>query len=588
MAAGEQPVTRPLAVLAGLLLGLSASAECGQLLLDHGRQLAGLWVFPTLDAPDQFVYLPSAARIARDDQGRPLFSFVFYTSEPASPAPDAGELRSITRADGGAVLHFLVEYETPPGQIAQAEAELKRALDDRNARISGAVVFDDGQYAVVSSTAANGRAQPELLALRKAPVLEGNRLALSLRLSAEDAAVLLETFKTSTPDLSVSFDMSFSGLTDAYDAEMVVNWSKVKDAYSLSAGGTLYVVGLQAEASVENLFQNGGITLRQNGQDQPTQALVEAAQARILELLFQPIELEKVPEAQRGGLLDALAAMLGGSGGPTSSAKTIGFGLSGAFQLKQLRSTGTTRLDFATRSRVTRRALLTVNAGDLYRQYGTDRSYFRVTDVSSDLAHDVRQVFVEVDGNLAPEFTRFVNSVQVTLRKRHASGEETTRELVATRANATGLAALGPLSYAAHGDTNAADWLRYEYRTHWSFFGGGVYETPWQPSDQAVILLAAPFHRNVVRLDGDADDLRAKSVRAVDVTISNRLFGNDRAVRRSATLPASGPLSLADVELVLPDGVDEYGYEVTWTLKSGERRVFRGTSSQGTLFVDTL
>jgi hypothetical protein len=582
-------MARPaLPALAFVLLGLAATAEGGQLLLDHGRQLAGLWVFPTLDAPDQFVYLPSTARIARDDQGRPLFSFVFYTSEPASPAPDAGELRSITRADGGAVLHFLVEYETPPGQIAQAEAELKRALDDRNARISGAVVFDDGQYAVVSSTATGGaRTQPELLALKKAPVLEGNRLAISLRLSAEDAAVLLETFKTATPDLSVSFDMSFSGLTDSYDAEMVVNWSKVKEAYSLSAGGTLYVVGLQAEASVEKLFQNGSITLRQNGQDQPTQALVEAAQAKILELLFQPIEVEKVPEAQRGGLLDALAALLGGAG-PTSSAKTIGFGLSGAFQLKERRSDGTTRLDFATRSRVTRRALLTVNAGDLYRQYGTDRSYFRVTDIGGDLAHDVRQVFVEVDGSLAPEFTRFVNSVQVTLRKRHESGEETTRELVATRANATGLAALGPLSYAAHGDTNAAEWLRYEYRTHWSFFGGADYETPWQQSDQAVILLAAPFHRNVVRLDGDADDLRAKSVRAVDVTISNRLFGNDRAVRRSATLPASGPLSLADVELVLPDGVDEYGYEVTWTLRSGERRVFRGTSSQGTLFVDTL
>ena len=572
----------------GLALSTATLVEGGQLLLDHGRQQSGLWLFPKLDAPDQYVYLPSTARIAQDDQGRPQFSFVFYTTEPASPATDAGELRSIARADGGAVLHFLVEYATPPAQVAQAELELKRALDDRNARITGPVVFDDGQYAVVSSTAAGDRAQPELLALKKAPVLEGNRLAISLRLSAEDAAVLLETFRTATPDLSVTFDMSFSGLTDAYDAEMLVNWDKVKEAESLSAGGTIYVVGLQAEVSVEKLFQNGSITLRQNGQDQPTQALVEAAQAKILELLFQPIEVEKVPETQRGGLLDAMAAMLGSGASPTSSAKTVGFGLSGAFQWKELHSTGTTRLDFATRSRVARRALLTVNAGDLYKLHGSDPRYFRVTDVGSDLAHDVRQVFVEVDGGLAPEFTRFVNSVQVTLRKRHENSEETTRELVATRANASGLAALGPLSYASHGDTNAAEWLRYEYRTRWSFFGGGVYETPWQETDQAVILLAAPFHRSVVRLDGDPDALRAKDVRAVDVAISNRLFGNDRSVRRSATLPASGPLALPEVELVLPEGVDEYGYEVTWTLRNGERRVFRGTSSQGTLFVDTL
>ncbi len=576
------------AIACVLALVLGAAAEGGQLLLDHGRQLAGLWVFPRLETPDQFVYLPSTARIASDAQGRPQFSFVFYTSEPASGAPDAGELRSITRADGGAVVHFLVEYTTPPEQIAQAEQELKRALDNRNARISGAAVFDDGQYAVVSSTAAGDRVQPELLSLKKAPVLEGNRLAISLRLPAEEAAVLLETFRTATPDLSVTFDMSFSGLTDAYDAEMLVNWSKVKEAYSFGAGVTIYVVGLQAEASVEKLFQDGSITLRQNGHDEPTQALVEAAQAKILELLFAPIEVEKVPEAQRGGMMEALAAMLSGTAGTASGAQSVGFGFSGSFQLKELRSTGTTRLDFATRSRVTRRALLTVNAGDLYQRYGSDRRYFRVTDIGSELAHNVRQVFVEVDGNLAPEFTRFVNNVQVTLRKRHESGEETTRELVATRTNATALVALGPLSYSARGDTNRAAWLRYEYRTRWSFYGGGVYEMPWRETDQAVILLAAPFHRSVVRLDGDPDELRAKNVRAVDVTISNQLFGNPRSVRRSATLPATGPLSLQEVELVLPEGALDYGYEVTWTLRNGERRVFRGTSSQGTLFVDTL
>jgi hypothetical protein len=578
------------AVLALALSAAAAAAHAGQLLLDQGRQIAGLWVFPQMGTPDRFVYLPSTARIALDAAGRPQFSFVFYTSRPAADATGTTtpDMRSITTAEGGAIVHFLIEYFTPAAQVAEAENELKRALRNTNVRITGATVFDDGQYVVVSSSAVGDRVRPELLAVKKAPVLEGNRLAISLRLSAEDAAVLLETFRTATPDLSVTFDMGFSGLTEAYDAEMTVNWTKLKEAYDAAAGATIYVVGLKAEAAVESLFQNGGIVLRQSGHDEPTEALVAAAHARILDLMFAPIEVEKVPEAQRGGLLEALSMMFTSGSGPAASGQTIGFGITAAFQYKQLRSTGTTRLDFATRSRVSRRALLTVNAGDLYQRFGSDPRYFRTADITGDLQHSLRQVFVTVDGALAPEFTQFVNNVQVTVRKRHQGGAETTRELVVTRANAAATGPLGPMTYAALGDTAPDAWRHYEYRTKWSFYGGVSHETPWMATDEAVIVLAAPFHREVVRLEGDAVDLRAKNVRAVDVKISNRLFDNTRTVRRTATVSATAPLALPEVELVLPEGSYEYAYEVTWTLRSGVRRVFSGTSTTGTLFFDDL
>jgi hypothetical protein len=57
-------------------------------------------------------------------------------------------------------------------------------------------------------------------------------------------------------------------------------------------------------------------------------------------------------------------------------------------------------------------------------------------------------------------------------------------------------------------------------------------------------------------------------------------------VRRSATVSATAPLSLPEVELVLPEGSDQYEYEVTWTLRSGSRRVFSGTSESGSFFFD--
>ena len=79
-----------------------------------------------------------------------------------------------------------------------------------------------------------------------------------------------------------------------------------------------------------------------------------------------------------------------------------------------------------------------------------------------------------VDGALMPDFERYINSVTVTLRKQHENGEQTLREIVLDRraveadGGKTGLRCLrlerrsGPRRVAG-----------YEYRTRWSFKGGG-------------------------------------------------------------------------------------------------------------------
>jgi hypothetical protein len=572
-----------------LAILISPAALAGSLLLDQGRQVNGLWVFPQAGAPERYVYLPSGARIVKDGDGRPQFSFVFYTSRTSDAPAAAGsaDVHSITAADGGATMHFLVEYYTPEDQVAKAETDLKRLLN-RDVRITGAAVFDDGQYLIISSSVGGaGAVQPEMLALKKAPVLEGNRIAISLPLSSKDAAVLLETFRTNTPDLSITFDMSFSGVTDAYDAEMLVDWHKVKESYGYAAGAQIYFIGLKAEASIEKLLQNGSITLHQTGSDAPSQTLVEAAQAKILDLLFAPVEVDKVPEDRRGGLLEALSAMVSGRGALASGTST-GFGLTGAFQLKQINSDGSIRLDFATRARVSRRATLTVNAGDLYQRYGSDPRYFLVTDLTADLQRNMRQVFVEIDGNLAPEFSRFVNNVEVTLRKQHEDGRETLQSVIVNRGNAALDHALGPMTYGAAGDVSTSRWLQYEYRTKWNFYGGTGYETPPVSTNSGVILLAAPFHRVVVHLDGDVDKLRANNVRAVDVRITSRLFEIPHTVTRNSVISSSSALALDDVELVLPEGVYDYDYEVVWTLRDGQQRRFAGNNSVGTLFIDNM
>src|SRR5688500_19734604 len=117
-------------------------------MIDRGVQAAGLWCFPLASEPATYVYIPSAARLATDDGGRPQFSFVRYVA--AAQAGATGE-ESIRQAGGGGILHFLVLIETPEGAVAEALRVLREKLKNDDVALRGPVVFAEGRYALVSS-----------------------------------------------------------------------------------------------------------------------------------------------------------------------------------------------------------------------------------------------------------------------------------------------------------------------------------------------------------------------------------------------------------------------------------------------------
>ena len=68
----------------------------------------------------------------------------------------------------------------------------------------------------------------------------------------EQATLLLESFKMATPDVSIVFDMTFAGLTEAYQAHLTVDWSEVRESEAFSAGASIYFVS----ADVEKVFDD--------------------------------------------------------------------------------------------------------------------------------------------------------------------------------------------------------------------------------------------------------------------------------------------------------------------------------------------
>jgi len=567
-------------LLGACLLLFSFVALAQTVEVEHGQRAAGLWCFPVFNRPGEWVYIPARGRLAVDKKDQPRFSFIRYAF---TRTPDTGGSQTITRADGGGILHFLALYDTPAEQVAQAQRELHKRLDDDELRLVGPMVFEAGRYTLVSSIInSSGESERHVLATGTAPVLEGNQLALSFELDPEEAMLLMESFRMDTPDISIVFDMEFSGITDAYQARVFVDWSQVRQNETFSAGGTVYFVSADVEAEIDRLIRNNAIRVESVGEDTAMEGLIARIYERLLELLFNPVPPERIPEEQRGGLSEALGALVGNDG-LLSSGNSTGFGAHVGYQLKDLRWQGETVLDFNHRSRVSRHAYITFNIGDLYRQYGNDDAHFRAVN-PDDPTFDQREIHLSVDGNLIPEFEDMINNVTVALRKHHSDGSITLAERVINRESIASGHALSPMVYGWRNDDNRVEWLDYEYRMHWSFRGGGHFESDWIETSAAMVELYAPFLRQRVQLVNTGLDLTAQGVRAVIVGIEYPFFGALR--REQLVIRGDRPAAEAAVEITLPRDRLDYDYQMTWVMADGSRPRISGSDSSGLIFID--
>jgi hypothetical protein len=562
------------------LLLSAQTLDAQQLIVDRGIQAAGLWCFPVFGDSLTYRYLPSRGRLGLDKDSLPEFSFLRYITE----RPAASGANTITEAGGGGIVNFLVLYDTPERQIREAEAELKKRLNVRDLKIKGPVAFNKGRYILVSSILNQGKTEKEVLATGEAPILENSRIAFSFEVDPVRSKLLLESFKMKTPDISLMFELGFSGLTDSYQADLSVDWSEVRKSESFGAGASIYFVSADVEVGFDKLMRNGAIKLNTVGSNDQLDGLLNTVYGKLLDLMFKRVEPERVPADARGGLFDAIGALTGPNG-PLGSRKTTGFGINVGYQLKELETTGKTNLFFRGRSTVERNHYVTFNIGDLYKKHGANTRMFRDIPLY-DPDFQQRMVYVGVDGSLEKEFDKMVNNVTVKMRKKHGTGEETLKEVSINRRVYRDSTGKFKMIYLNRSDKDMTKWLEYEYQTVWQFVGGGTYVSDWTPSNAAMINLFAPFKRRQVSLEGDLEGLVQKGCRAVSVRIEYPFFSETRKDDR--TLRANDNLNEKSFEVTLPLGKEEIDYNITWINKDGTRLNEKGKDKIGLIFIDEL
>jgi len=580
------------ALVALLLTLIPVAGGAQQILIDRGARVAGLWVFPSAINPLHYYYVPSTARLVQDEDGDPAFSFLRYVINRAS-TNEADATKGITEAEGGGILHFLVTYDTPQEQVARAERELQRLvaqseedLDETEVQLRGPVIFKSGRYVLVSSIInPQGEEEPQLLAAGNAPVFEGSQMALSFDLDPERATLLNESLKMATPDISLIFEMVIEGLTDSFNAEVLVHWDDVyqHEGFSVDANIPVWYFSVGGNGSVmfDNLMQNKSVEVRTRGENPNMEAMLEKIQMKLLEIMFEPIPVEGAEDTDQVGQLASAIKSLA----KDDEKKRPRGGLTFGYKMQDVRRTGTTTVSLNSQSPVDRMTTIGFNIGDLWSRFGDDKRFFKTVNLA-DPAFEQREIHVGIDGAILPEFEAYINSVTAVLRKQHQDGKMTVQEIVVDRETFKKTNNDFRMIYGWSGDDDRSKWLEYEYRTRWSFKGGGQHQTDWTSAEANMIDLYAPYKRRSVRIFGDSDTLTDAGVRAVIVKVDYPFFEGRKTDKM--TIRADQPITDKAIELTLPHDESEYHWSMTWIGSAGWRRTAEGMDKTFVLFVDEL
>jgi hypothetical protein len=198
-----------------------------------------------------------------------------------------------------------------------------------------------------------------------------------------------------------------------------------------------------------------------------------------------------------------------------------------------------------------------------------------------------REILALLDGLNESDFGKYINYGTIQIRKKHESGEYTYQEVRVTRNNYNKEGNLFKMIYGWKGDNDRTKWFDYEYKTAWSFFGGYNTEIDWKKTNRNTINLSPPLQRKIVTISADKDLLEENKVRAIYVTIFYNLGGEEQTIQYA--IDAKKDVLTGQVEFMLPKGVQEYDYSVTWRLWGNkEVKLDRQTTGFNTLYVDEL
>lgn len=578
------------------------------IVLDRTVRAGDLILYADQSDDKAYYYLSDKPRLALNENGNPEFSFLRWVENKPGGEPE-----------GGGLIHAVISLAVTEDQLQQARSELQRLKP--GARIIGPVTYSSGTIALVSSIAdPSGKVASQVLGLTKAPLLDGQKVAVSVLLTKFGAKLLWESFQTPTPDISFRFEMQLDGYTAPFKAKLVADWDRIYKHTTFQAGLAHKYLAGEINLAFDQLRQDGAIKLEQTGTDSFWDSKVQDVYGRLIAIMFDAAPAgEQAPAAASGGgsatppagtstaadgsPLGRVNAMLAANQQavrernaqvrmenemlaaknkmreemglkplePRKEEKVPSWALYASFQMKRQRKSGKFEMDLNKYTAASLPMQFSQNVGDL-RRLMRNTDHFREVNLDHPL-YVQREIAAYLDGLNAADFDKYVNFATVQMRKRHAKGAVTDAELRIDRSNFNQAGNQFKMLYGWKDDNERSRWLEYEYRTVWSFFGGRQVETPWAKTQNSALPLVPPYQRRTLVVEAAPAFVEAQAVRAITVRVFYNLGAGEQV--RQTTLNAFKNVLSGQVEFMLPPDQPDYGYEVLYQLK-GNRTVSTG------------
>jgi hypothetical protein len=236
------------------------------------------------------------------------------------------------------------------------------------------------------------------------------------------------------------------------------------------------------------------------------------------------------------------------------------------YSFKRVKMSGNYEVDMRKRLREDRDIVMSGNIDGIYQKYGEDKRFFTVVSLD-DPTFQERSIEVILDGQDASDFKNYINSVSVLFRKQRFSGAPMTGEVKFVDQQ---FAQSGNCLSFKYGRLNEAstEWLDYEYKPRWSFYGGVEWEGLWTKTSDSVLTLSPPVRRRTLGISVDEDNILKNGVKALALQIKHRIYGKD--ILKEVVIDYDKGDSLqADYTYMHEEGNLGYSYKVVWLFLDG-------------------
>lgn len=247
------------------------------------------------------------------------------------------------------------------------------------------------------------------------------------------------------------------------------------------------------------------------------------------------------------------------------SSGTSGFAIIASYRMRRIKQSGKAVINLNQWREESLIFRFDENIGNMNR-YVDNPDYFRAVNLD-DPVYKQREIIVMLDGQDSDDFKSYINYVSVQLKKKHQDGQVTYDELKIDKSNFDSQNNNFRMMYGWKGDNDRPKWMRYDYRTRWSFHGGVEKEEDWKTTDDFVVNVTPPHRYRKILLEADPSEFRDREVRDASVKFYTNFYGKEMV--QQITIRTREEVFTRGLEYAHPEGNFDYEYEITWHLRGG-------------------